>query len=275
MTYQINFSTLLILFLCITYISTGQTSNKCISNVQKETPPIYAYATNTTKIQNHEIITTNKATEQYNPSKENNKLFLKSLYLGGNASTNGLGGSVRFIINRWFAFRAGYETIDLSFDNDFSESDIEYTADIDFKTGGLSLLADLNFSKNFYLSGGVLFNSFNPHVKGYAISDYKYGDIILAAEDIGEFSFDIKSKVKASPYASLGLRAFFGKKDRIAMNFETGIYYIGGPEVEIEATGLLAPTSDPSLGQKENIENQFDAYKIYPVVKLGFEIKLF
>lgn len=199
----------------------------------------------------------------------------QSLYLGPQASTNGWGVIGRYAFTRHFSVRSGYETLDLAFDFDFDESDISYRANLNYQTGGFFLLADLNYTKNLYLSGGVIFNSFNPQVTGRALSGLEYGDIIIQPETIGTFSFSIEPKLKASPYAAAGFQIFPGKRDRMMFQFETGFYYMGPPQFKIEATGLLAPTADPALGQAEYLNSQFDAYKIYPVIKFALAVKLF
>jgi hypothetical protein len=50
---------------------------------------------------------------------------------------------------------------------------------------------------------------------------------------------------------------------------------MGAPQIEIEASGLIAPTADPAHGQKEKLEQQINQYKFYPVLKMGLAIKLF
>ena len=216
------------------------------------------------KAQNHEIM-----------PPANNRDLTKGFYVGGVASTNGWGAEARYLLNKRFSFKTGFETLNFTTNFNFDESDIEYDAAVDYKTGGIFLLADYNFLYHIHLSGGVIFNSFNPDVKGQSISDLAYGDINIPEENIGDFKFTIASDLKVSPYAGLGWRSFIGKNQRVLFNLEGGMYYMGPPKVSIEATGLLAPTADPSHGQKELLEKQFDQYKIYPVVKMNLAVKLF
>ncbi|MCY1722511.1 hypothetical protein OU798_19330 [Prolixibacteraceae bacterium Z1-6] len=197
------------------------------------------------------------------------------LYLGAAVSTNGWGFNARYAFNDWFSLKTGYETLSLSYSFDFDEYDVEYKADLDFKTGGILALADFSYTRNLYISTGIIFTSFNPKVTGYAISDYQYGDITISADDIGSFKFEAEPGLKVSPYIGAGYQAFFGKRDGVVFNFETGFYYMGAPDFTIEADGLLAPTADPAFGQTEYLESQFDAYKIYPVIKLNLAFKLF
>jgi hypothetical protein len=201
--------------------------------------------------------------------------YYNGFYLGAHASTNGWGFNAKYAINDWLAFKTGYESLRFSKNFDFEEFDIEYAATLDFKTGGILALADLSYTKNLYISAGAVFNSFNPKIEGNAISDYHYGDIVISAEDIGEFTFTVKPGLKVAPYGAAGFQAFMGKRDGVVFNLETGIYYMGSPDIEIEATGLLSPTADPAHKQSEYLESQFESYRIYPVIKFSLAVKLF
>lgn len=199
----------------------------------------------------------------------------KGLYVGATISTNGWGGEVKYLFNKRFTVKSGYEAIKLKYDFSFDENDIDYDASMDFKTGGIYLLGDFNYTRNLYISAGALFNKFQPEISGYAVSGFQYGDINIPAEMVGEFTFTIEPGLSVSPYASLGARAFFGKQKRVVLNTEIGCYYMGPPNIEIEASGLIAPTADPAHGQKERLEEQIEQFKFYPVLKLTLAVKLF
>ncbi len=203
------------------------------------------------------------------------KTNLKGMYMGGVASTNGYGGEVKYIFNKWFTLKSGYETLNLSASFNFDENDISYDANMDYKTGGFFLLSDFNYTKNLYISAGIIFNSFNPEVQGHSVSDLNYGDISIPSSKVGDFAFTFSPSLKASPYIGVGSRSFIGKNDRVMFNFETGLYYMGPPKIGIEATGLLAPTADPAHGQKDKLESQINQYKYYPVIKINLAVRLF
>lgn len=196
-------------------------------------------------------------------------------YLGGTISTNGWGGEAKYIFNKRLAVRGGYETLNLTYNFDYMQEDIDFASGLDYKTGSVFLLGDFSYTRNLYLSGGVLINSFNPQVSGMAVSEMKYGDITIPASMIGDFSISITPEIKVSPYAALGVRSFFGKRKSVIWTTEVGCFYMGAPQIEIEANGLIAPTADPVHGQKEKLEHQIDQYKFYPVVKMGLAVKLF
>jgi hypothetical protein len=214
-------------------------------------------------------------------SGEEEDILLKShyvnqgLYLGGQASTNGWGFDVRYIINKTITIKTGFERLKLTHDFNFVESNIDFNAELDYKTGGIFLMADFNIINPLYLSIGAAQNTFKPQVKGFAVGDMKYGDITIPSSQVGDFTFTLMPGMKLSPYAGIGLRKFIGEKERASFFFESGLYYLGSPEVEIEANGFLAPTADPAHGQKELLANQFSQYNIYPVVKFSLALKLF
>ena len=204
-----------------------------------------------------------------------NQRTANGFYLGGIASSNGWGAEARYLFNKRFSLKTGFETLNLTSSFSFDENDLDYNASVDYKTGGIFLLSDYNFLYHLHISGGIIFNSFNPDIKGHSVSNLQYGDIVIPAENVGDFQFTISPELKVSPYTGLGWRSFIGKNQRVLFNLEGGMYYMGPPKVGIEATGLLAPTADPSHGQKELLEKQFDQYKIYPVVKMNLAVKLF
>ncbi|WP_167605597.1 hypothetical protein [Maribellus sediminis] len=196
-------------------------------------------------------------------------------YLGGNASTNGWGFNAKYVFNNWFALKTGFETMNFTHNFDFDENGIDYNAYFDYQSGGVLFLGDFSYTKNLYISTGIIANSFKPAVDGRAVGDYQLGDITIPAEDIGTFSMNMKPGLKVSPYVGAGYQAFMGRAKRLTFNFEMGIYYMGAPVLTIESDGLLSPTSDPAFGQAEYLSDQFSAYKIYPVIKLNLAYRIF
>jgi len=200
---------------------------------------------------------------------------LSGLYVGAQATTNGLGFNLNYIAGKRLTLKTGVESLKYNFHFPYEESDINYDATFQYKTGGIFLLADYFYAKSLYLSGGVLMNNFQPKFEGEAASDMAYGDITIPASKVGDFHFEVEPSLKFSPYIAAGFRTFFGKTKMVSWNFETGLYYMGPPKLNIQTTGLLAPTSDPAHGHQQYLENQFSVYKYYPVVKFALGIRLF
>ncbi len=186
----------------------------------------------------------------------------------------GFGANVVYQFHPRLALRAGYENISFAYPFDFEENDISYEADLNYKSGTISLLADYYFARSLYLSAGCAYNLFHPEINGNASKDWQYGDIIIPAEEIGEFSALISPSFRLSPYLGLGIGRNISLKKRFSFNFEIGTYYQGSPKVEITATGLLSPTADESHKQKETLEKQFKSFYLYPLVKMGISFVL-
>ncbi len=187
----------------------------------------------------------------------------------------GVGGNLVFQFTPRMAFRAGYETLSFDYPFSFEENDISYQAELDYKTGVISLLADYYLTRSLYLTAGCGYNRFRPAVTGVASDAWQYGDISIPPDQIGEFLFSVKPSRTLSPYLGAGVGRNAGLKKNLAFTFEIGAYYQGAPDIAIEATGLLAPTADESHKQKELLERQFSAYTFYPFVKLGLSLVLF
>lgn len=207
--------------------------------------------------------------------EKNTKYKGLGFYVGGHASTNGLGLNLEYVLTKKISLKSGFENIDLNPSFNFNENEISYNAAMKYKTGGIYVFADYFITRGLYFSGGALINSLKPKIIGSAASDLTYGDLTIPVSKIGEFNITIEPSIKVSPYAALGLRKTLGENKRVAFNFETGFYYMGPPKFNIDATGLLAPTADPAHGKKELLEKQFESYKFYPMVKFGVAVKLF
>lgn len=222
------------------------------------------------------FFTSGQALAREKESTEEKSAYLpKGFYAGGQASTNGLGVNVKYILSQRFTFKAGYESLNVDYGFNMNENDISYDANLNIQTGGLFAQANWFYSRSLYLSAGAVASHFQPQMEGQAASDLQYGDISIPASEVGDFRFQVETALRLSPYGALGFRSFLGKSQRVSCNFETGLYYLGPPQLEIETSGLLSPTTDPVHKQVQNLEKQFEVYKYYPVVKLDIAVRLF
>ncbi|MDA3927759.1 MAG: hypothetical protein PF541_02295 [Prolixibacteraceae bacterium] len=189
-------------------------------------------------------------------------------------STMGVGGDVVVQFHDRMTARIGYDMMGygpLNFT--FEESDIKYDASADFKTGSLTALYDFYLSKILFVSVGAGLNNFQVNVAGRAGSDLPWGDIEIPADKVGNFDITVEPGIKVSPYLGIGLGRTLSKDKSLGFAFEVGSYYMGSPNLTIESTGLIAPTSNPNFGQEELLENQLSQYYLYPVLKFSLSYK--
>lgn len=189
-------------------------------------------------------------------------------------STMGYGGDVVYQFHPKMTARLGYDQLKLSFPFNFEESGISYSANADIKTGSITALYDYYLIKYIFVSGGFALNNFNINATGQANSDLPWGDIAIPASKVGDFEFDIKPKMRVSPYLGIGFGRTLAQNNLVGFAFELGTYYQGSPDITIQTSGLIAPTSDPAKGQEAVLESQLSQYYLYPVIKFSLNFKI-
>ncbi|MBN2262478.1 MAG: hypothetical protein JW735_06165 [Prolixibacteraceae bacterium] len=189
-------------------------------------------------------------------------------------STTGYGGDLVFQFHEKMSARIGVDHMKLSFPFEFKQDGIDYSANASIRTGTILALYDYHIAEYVFATAGVGFNNFNINASGAANSSLPWGDIEIPAEKIGTFVFDIKPKMRLSPYLGLGFGRTLSLDKLVGFSFELGSFFQGAPDISIESDGLLAPTSDPDHGQEILIEGQLKQYYLYPVLKLNLSFKI-
>lgn len=191
------------------------------------------------------------------------------------ASTMGIGGDIALGLNKNMDVRLGFDMMGFSYNFAFEETNINYDALASVKTGSITALFDYYVANSIFIAAGVGYNMFNTNITGNSKGGLPYGDITITDEKIGDFAFDIEPGMKISPYLGIGFGRALGKEKSLSFAFEIGTYYQGSPDISIQTTGLLSPTSDPELGQESYLESQISQYYLYPVLKLSLSYRIF
>ena len=125
-------------------------------------------------------------------------------------------------------------------------------------------------SSSFKLVGGLsYFFDANGSVNVLYDDDLQYGEIEISKEEVGDITLGLDYPGLA-PYAGLG----FGRavpKGRFGFGFEIGTYYVGSPDVSLEASKMLSPTKEEEL---EQLEDNFSGYAWLPFINLRLAVKL-
>ncbi len=200
--------------------------------------------------------------------------FKPGLGIALKASTNGFGGNIIYNFHEKLGLRLGMEMMSYDRDITFDENDIDYEAVVDARVGSITLLCDFNVSSWFFLSGGAGYNLFHGEVTGHAVSSMPFGDIEIPKEKIGTFQFNFDTGWKISPYLGIGFGQTLGVNKRVGFAFEMGSFYQGPPDMSIQSTGLLSPTSNPDQGQERRLERQINQYYLYPVLRLSLSYRI-
>lgn len=189
------------------------------------------------------------------------------------SSTMGIGGDVVFQFHERMSVRAGYDWAGYSLNHDITLEGIDFNANASFKTGTILALYDYYLTKFIFASAGLGLNNFNINIEGQTKSDMPYGDIEIPANKVGSFNFDLKPKMRMSPYLGIGFGRTLSKNKTVGFAFELGTFYQGSPKITIVADGLISPTGNPEFGQAELLEKQLSQYVLYPVAKMSLSFK--
>jgi hypothetical protein len=117
-------------------------------------------------------------------------------------------------------------------------------------------------------------NNFNTKVDATLQSDFKFGDVILSKSKLGNISWEVEKYKSIAPYLGIGIGNNFNSRKRVNLSLELGGIFQNAPKLKIVSNGIFQSNSDVDINQAGSLEKSIEQYKIYPVFKLNFGIKL-
>lgn len=191
------------------------------------------------------------------------------LAIGVKNSTLGLGGEVTARITSNVNARLGINAFGLDLDGEIS--DIEYDFDIDLLSYS-ALLDWYPFKGSFRVSGGILVNESEVGLSTTPVIPLMIGGTIYTPAEIGVLSGTLGFD-NVAPYVGIGWGNAFGKDKRWGFVSDVGVAFIGSPDVNLSANGLMAadPAFQANLAMESaDIEEYLGDFKFYPVCSLSF-----
>lgn len=198
----------------------------------------------------------------------------RAIGIGGVAGTLGVGAQVSYAITDYFSVRgmaAGFST-SLSFKAQ-GGSDFDYEGDVDLLH--IAALVDYHpFGGSFRLSAGVMFNDDSVYAKAtcmQAVCGLGNEKRLMVRGDNVEVSIGFNS---VSPYIGLGWGQPPGPDGGWGFSADIGLFYLGDPQVEVDAhikASTVAPgrVKQAEKQEAQGIEEDLSALSVYPVVMLG------
>ncbi len=197
-------------------------------------------------------------------------------------STLGAGLEIDYVLSNQFSIRGQVNS--WSMDQDFEESGIEYTSELDLSTTG-GLLDWRPFSGLFRMTAGGFSNNnkltgFSKNLGTYEIGDrtYEFGGgnnaRVDAAIELGD---------GFTPYLGFGWGNNTIDTSGLIYSFDIGVLFQGDPSVDLNATGSATdqqtgfgvdlatdPTVQSELRKEErNLESDLNDFDLYPVISFG------
>lgn len=187
------------------------------------------------------------------------------------AGTLGAGLDVSKGISETLALRLQANAF--SYDEDITESDVEYSADLDLKSAGL-LLDWHPFSGAFRVSAGAYWNGNETAATGRPTGGtYEINGVTYASSDIGSLNGQIDFE-SVAPYFGIGFGSAPKAGRGMSFSFDLGVLYQGEPNVGL--TVVCGP-SVPDCNQLQSdvaaeqvsLQDDLKDFKFYPVVSFG------
>lgn len=193
--------------------------------------------------------------------------------LGVKASTLGAGLEGTAGLLPRLNLRAGANAF--SFDFDANTSDIDYDLEVDLLS--FPVVLDWHPFKDsaFRITGGILINRNEANADASSQSSYTIGDNEYTAAALGSLTGKVDFN-KVAPYVGIGWGNAVGKNKRWSFSCDFGVVFQGEANIDLTASGPIAsdPTFQANLArEKQELEDELDDYKYYPVVSLGITYK--
>jgi hypothetical protein len=187
--------------------------------------------------------------------------------VGVKAGTLGLGVEARWDGLPWLDFRAGANAYSLS--DDGGQAGNVYAAEWDLETYFLTANFHVPLSP-FRFTVGAMSNSNAFKMVGAETGDYTFDGQPFSQGEVGVLTGAVRFDDFA-PYAGLGFDfELFGKA---GLNFDLGVLMQGDPVVELSGTGTAwgGANFDAAVAAEQlELADEFDKFKLYPVVSLAF-----
>ncbi len=186
---------------------------------------------------------------------------------GITAGTLGVGPEVAYRFSDNLGVRANATFFGLG--RNVESDGIDYDGDLKLRSVGAML--DLHpFGNGFRVSAGARINSNKVRLKATPSDDVEVGEETYTPEEIGTLSGTVRAN-DVAPTLTIGWVG--GKTRGLKFGIEAGAMFHGSPKVRnLQATGLLASDADfqDSLREEEEeVENDLDKFKLYPIVQLS------
>lgn len=182
--------------------------------------------------------------------------------------TLGVGADLAVSLVNRVGLRAGANIF--PFDIGISASDVDYT--IDLPSPQFTVLADLFLAGSFRLTGGLLVSSDDLTLEGDFTGTVDIGGNTFTAAEVGTLTGAIVTN-DVAPYVGIGVGRVAGSA--FGFLLDLGVAFQGTPSVLLAADGPIA--SDPAFqaeleAERQEIEDDVDIFRYYPVITLGFSI---
>lgn len=189
-------------------------------------------------------------------------------------SSTGIGGEIGYRINPKVLVRAGLDQFKYNLKTNFEDGGTNFDLDGTIQAGTIGIVADYQFTKKIYATGGLMLNNFNTDFKGSLLNDIEFGDIIIKKENVGQINWKVKPKSTIAPYLGIGIGNLLNLNKKLNFGFEVGAILQGPPSFDIIGDGFFSANSSPEFDQAGKLNTTFSSFQFYPVIRLNLAYAL-
>ncbi|MEJ2883461.1 hypothetical protein [Pedobacter sp. GR22-6] len=196
--------------------------------------------------------------------------------LSAHVSTQGVGLDIKYAPTPVFGVRVGASVLPISGQSVYSIRQEPTDVDFDVDFANAHLLFDWHpFLKEKGLSPKVVVTAgagyFWKREGNVVVSyrgTYKYGDILIPSEDLGQLTGNVEWH-KVAPYLGFGFENVF-PRNKFNLGFAVGTYYMGAPDATLVGTKFLSANTSNEAQLKKNMSY----YRFLPVLQVNFNFGL-
>ncbi|MEN8257719.1 MAG: hypothetical protein ABFS09_07635 [Thermodesulfobacteriota bacterium] len=197
--------------------------------------------------------------------------------LGAKISTLGVGPDITIGLLDSLNIRAAGHWGEIDVDGDGEE--VDYDLDLDLRSGLVTAEWYPFSGRDFHIVAGAFINgnSFDGKADITLGFSYNIGGSTYTFSEIGSLDTEIDYN-SVGPYFGFGWGNPVHKDSNLSYFMDFGIAYQGSPDVSLRATGTEAtdPVFLSSLKEEEDeLQDDLDDFKYYPVISLGLTYKFF
>lgn len=189
--------------------------------------------------------------------------------VSGSLGTTGGAVEVQTQIAPAIQLRGGYNYLQYGVDDTYD--DIAYDGDLDLTTWGA--FVDLRpFTNSFIVTAGAYFGEKRLDLNATPTASVQIGNQTFTPAQVGTLSLagDLSD---AAPFVGLGWDTTFQGGQGLGFKFIAGAMFTGSPDVNLISTGGSLSNDSNFQAQlaveEQNLKDDIDAFKVYPVVQLG------
>ncbi len=198
-------------------------------------------------------------------------------WIGVKAGTLGLGIEGMWRPIPWLDLRVGANMFD--YDDSGSQAGINYDATLQLET----FYATGNFLfplSPFRVTVGAFSNGNEFQMSSLPAASFDIGNGVYTPADVGTLRSTISFE-EAAPYLGVGFD--FSIAGKVGLNLDFGVLWQGAPIATLTSDGLLA--TDPTIigdtfraeleAERLQLETEYEDFKAFPVISLGFTVNFF